>query len=141
MIDRGFGFAVELRNVPMIRVRDVWTPEINFNALAEILLKCLSEKAGRLTGHEIRFVRQHFEMTLAAFATRFSVSHVAVLNWEKCKGRATQMNWATEKDIRLFIFERLKVGPKKIADLYSTLEKAQRPSNEPLSLDLCSKAA
>src|SRR5579863_765149 len=103
MIDTGFGFDVRLRNVPMIQIRGAWTPNINYKALAEAVLLLLSRKESRLTGHEMRFIRTHFEMTLQEFGRRFCVTHAAVLKWEKSKNKNTNMNWTTEKDVRLFI--------------------------------------
>ena len=84
-IDNGFGFPVHLRNVPMVKVRGEWTPKVNYNHLAESLLHALSFKPTRLTGLEIHFIRNHFEMTLKEFSKRFCVSHVAVMKWEKVK--------------------------------------------------------
>ena len=101
-IDTGFGFRVRLLNVPMVQVRGEWTPKINYNELARVVLRELSHQASRLTGDEVRFVRTYFEMTLQNFALRFSVSHAAVLKWEKSEAIPTAMNWATEKDLRLF---------------------------------------
>ena len=49
-IDRGFGFPVKLVNVPMVKVRGEWTPAINYNLLAEVVLKELCEKDSNLTG-------------------------------------------------------------------------------------------
>ena len=32
-VDTGFGFPIRLINVPMVKVRGVWTPKINYNEL------------------------------------------------------------------------------------------------------------
>ena len=37
-IDEGLGFKVRLFNVPMIKVRGSWTPHINYNELAKVVL-------------------------------------------------------------------------------------------------------
>ena len=107
----------------MAKVRGEWTPAINYNLLAEIVLKELFEKEGRLIGNEVRFIRQHFEMTLQEFAKRFGVTHPGVLKWEGQKNKPTGMNWATEKDIRLFALLKLKSKSKEIVDLYTMLEE------------------
>ncbi len=122
-VDHGFGFPVKLLNVPMINVRGEWTPAIDYNLLAEMVLKELCEKEGRLTGNEVRFIRQHFEMTLQEFAKRFGVTHPGVLKWEALNNKPTQMNWATEKDIRLFALLKLTSKSKEIVDLYKMLEE------------------
>lgn len=120
--DRGFGFPVKLLNVPMIKVRGKWTPNINYNLLTEAVLIALCEKPVKLTGNEVRFIRQHFAMTLQQFAQRFAVSHVAVIKWEKVTDEPTNMAWTTEKDLRLFILSRLNSQPVEIANLYNELE-------------------
>ena len=140
-IDVGFGFPVTLRNVPMIKVRGIWTPKINYNQLTDSVLIALSFKPGRLTGAEIKFIRLHFEMTLQAFAERFGVTHVAVLKWEKAKDQPTAMNWATEKDIRLFILSQQKVKATVFAKLYAELENMPSGKRSNINLDLEKLAA
>jgi DNA-binding XRE family transcriptional regulator len=121
-IDRGFGFPVKLVNVPMVKVRGEWTPAINYNLLAEVVLKELCEKDSNLTGEEVRFIRQHFEMTLQQFAKRFGVTHPAVMKWERMKNKPTGASWSTEKDIRLFVLNKLTSKPSELVDLYRYLE-------------------
>ena len=121
-IDRGFWFPVKLVNVPMVKVRGEWTPAINYNLLAEVVLKELCEKDSNLTGEEVRFIRQHFEMTLQQFAKRFGVTHPAVMKWERMKNKPTGASWSTEKDIRLFVLNKLTSKPSELVDLYRYLE-------------------
>ena len=121
-IDYGFGFAVKLMNVRMVKVRGEWTPSVNYNELALVVLKELAEKTGRLTGCEVKFIRQHFEMTLQGFAKRFGVTHPAVLKWEKLGKKQTGMNWATEKDIRLFVLHKVSSSSSELVALYEFLE-------------------
>ena len=129
-IDHGFGFPVKLLNVPMTKVRGEWTPAINYNLLADVVLRELCEKEGRLTGSEVRFMRQHFEMTLQAFAKRFGVTHPGVLKWERMKKKPTGMNWATEKDIRLFVLLKLSSRSKEVVELYAMLEEVMEESRD-----------
>lgn len=134
-IDTGFGFPVWLVNVPMVKMRDTWTPKINYNELARVILRLLSGKRSRLTGNEIKFIRTYFEMTLQEFAKRFCVTHVAVLKWERIKNASTTMNWTTEKDIRLFILSQLGSRPGEIAKLYAVLEALPEGRSAPPHLD------
>lgn len=129
-VDHGFGFPVVLEHVPMVQVRGKWTSAIDYNKLAQAVLRYLASLDGRLTGHQVRFVRLHFEMTLQAFAARFGVSHVAVLKWEQRGNRSTGMMWSTEKDIRLFIHQQLSGQPREFVQLYEQLAHvtATRPS-------------
>ena len=134
-IDTGFGFPIKLLNVPMVKARGQWTPKIDYNDLAEAVLLELARQDSRLTGNEIKFIRTHFEMTLQEFGKRFDVSHAAVLKWEKMGNRSTVMNWPTEKDLRLFVFERLKAKPQDLANLYAELAELPESKARPLSLD------
>lgn len=120
-VDHGMGFPVVLLNVPVVNVDGVWTPKIKYNQLEEWVLLSLSRQANHLTGSQVHFVRLHFGMTLQAFATKFSVTHVAVMAWEKAKRRPAPMGWAIEKDLRLFIQSRLSDKPGRLADLYTEL--------------------
>lgn len=134
-IDNGFGFPIRLVNVPMIRVRGKWTPNVDYNRLTGVLLKALCEKAVRLTGNEVRFIRQHFEMTLQEFATRFAVSHVAIIKWEKSKDDPTGMNWASEKDLRMFVLSKISGSSDELAHLYQELEQSKAERKQTIEVD------
>ncbi len=134
-IDTGFGFPIRLVNVPMIKARGAWTPKLNYNELALVVLRALAHKGTRLTGNEIKFIRTHFEMTLQEFSKRFCVTHVAVMKWEKTKSQQTAMNWTTEKDIRLFLLTRLAAKAQELANLYDDLQVLPAGKPEPIHLD------
>jgi hypothetical protein len=133
-IDRGFGFPIVLEHVPLVQVRGKWTPRVNYTQLARAVLRQLAGLDGRLTGHQVRFVRHHFDMTLQAFAARFRVSHVAVLKWEKRGNRPTGMTWSTEKDIRLFISQQLSGQPQEFLQLYEHLSHVTSPRPSRITL-------
>ena len=137
--DHGFGFPVMLLNVPMIKVRGKWTPNINYNELTEVVLIMIAKKPVKLTGNEVKFIRQHFEMTLQQFAKRFGVSHPAVVKWEKSEDEPTNMSWSTEKDLRLFILSQLESKPAEFADLYDELEQIKSAQKRILKVDLDDK--
>ena len=120
-IDNGFGFPVLIHDVEMIQIRGEWLPKINYAKLANNVIKELVIKKSRLTGNELRFIRLKFEMNLEDFGKRFYVSHQAVMKWENTKNSPTKMNWATEKDIRLFIYNKLT--DKGLLEIYNKLEK------------------
>ena len=139
--DHGFGFPVMLLNVPMIKVRGKWTPNINYNELTEVVLIMIAKKPVKLTGNEVKFIRQHFEMTLQQFAKRFGVSHPAVVKWEKSEDEPTNMSWSTEKDLRLFILSQLESKPAEFADLYNELEQLKPAQKRIIKVDLNDMAA
>lgn len=132
----GFGFPVVLKNVPMVKVRGIWTPNVNFNGLARRLVELLATHPARLTGHEVRFVRHNFDMTLQQFAARFGVSHPAVVKWEKTGDEPANMNWGTEKDLRLFMLDSLGVKPKRFAETYRQLARPVSSRARRLTMDV-----
>ena len=137
---RGFGFPVTLVNVPMVQIRATWTPDVNYEHLQSALLLALAGKGTRLSGHEIRFIRLAFEMTLQEFARRFGVTHPAVLKWEKAAARTTGTGWSTEKDIRLYVISRLKQPPGRFYEAYRGLETQPSKKRASLILDGASVA-
>jgi len=140
-VDTGFGFPVYLLNTPMVKVRGHWTPEIDYTRLQELVLQQLAHKAGRLTGAEIRFIRQAFELTLQQFAKRFGVSHVAVMKWEKAEESATVMGWSSEKDIRMFILSKLSKTSDEVLRLYASLEEVLPSKTVKIQVPLSKRAA
>lgn len=120
----GFGFPVVLVNVPMVRVRDAWTPDVNLNKLSDRLLEALARKPARLTGNEVRFIRHSLSMTLEQLARRLCVTHPAVIKWERAENRPTVMAWAIEKDLRLEILRtRSGFEPREFLEAYTKLEE------------------
>ncbi len=129
-VDYGFGFPVKLLNAPLKKIQKEWVLDLNFEKYEKAILLAVALKSSRLSGNEIRFIRHSFEMDLKAFGKRFGdVAHSAVIKWEKCGDLPTQMNWATEKDMRLAIVDKIK--PKIFRKVYGEFKdvlprKAQR---------------
>ncbi|MCP4679051.1 MAG: hypothetical protein GY854_26890 [Deltaproteobacteria bacterium] len=135
-VDYGCGFPVVLRNVPMVRVRGFRTPDIDYNELHKAVLRALAYKPTRLTGNQIKFIRQYFELTLVQFGEYFDVSHPAVLKWENAGDDVPSIKWSLERDLRLFIMDRLNVAPQMLGELYKGLRsRARLPKNNELDLD------
>ena len=73
-------------------------------------------------------------MDLKSFGKRFGdVAHSAVIKWEKVGNDFTNMNWATEKDIRLAIMD--KIQPKKLRELYIKLEETAPKKSKKIKID------
>ena len=139
-VDHGFGFPIRLRNVPMVKVRGTWTPDLNYEELADAVLKALCFKPVRLVGDEIRFIRLKAEMTLQGFAERFGVTHPSVIKWEKQADEPTKMSWSTEKDIRLFGL-LLTEDENQFLQLYGTLDREKPLRKRTSSIDVASLVA
>ena len=73
--DFGCGFPIVLRNVPMVKVRGVWTPEINYDEFHKAVLRALAHKKSRLTGNQIKFVRSLYSRN------HKSLSHVCASDY------------------------------------------------------------
>lgn len=133
--DYGFGFPVQLKGVQMRKICGNWVPLVDYSRLSEKVLRILCKKKSSLSGLELKFIRTHFEMNYSQFARRFSVTHSAVLKWEAAKNNATGMNWATEKDIRLFVISKLACKSNEFFDLYKTLEETRNDAMEAIEID------
>ena len=134
-IDNGCGFPVVLQNVKMVFVRGVWTPEIDYNLLHKSVLHALAHKSTRLTGNQIKFIRHSFNLTLVEFGEYFDVSHPAVLKWEAAGDDVPSIKWSLERDLRLFIVDRLEEVPTTLGELYRTLRsRAKLPRSNKLTL-------
>lgn len=114
----GLGFPIVLFNVPRVKVRDVWTPAIDFNELQKAVLLELCDMSFPFSGNHVHFIRTYFEMTLDAFGKHFGVTHAAVINWEKTKNRVAKINASLELLIRLFILEKLKINNQIFRDIF-----------------------
>ncbi len=134
-IYEGLGFPIRLVNVPLRKVFGEWAIDINFNTLQEVVLRMLATKSTHLTGPEIRFIIDYFEMSYRDFAKLFGVSHVAVVKWEK---ELSKMNPSTEAYLRLYILNYLKVNDKEFRKLYLTInpENLANFENENIPLEI-----
>ena len=132
--DFGFGFPVQVLNAPFRKIQGEWVLDLNMEKYENAVLFALSQKPARLSGNEVKFIRYHFEMDLKSFGKRFGdVAHSAVIKWEKCEDEPTNMNWATEKDIRLAIVDKL--NPGALRGVYEDLQKTAPKKNHRVKID------
>lgn len=122
----GFGFPVIIEDCPMIEALGEWVPNINFIALEGVMAIGVALKPYRLTGAEIHFLRLHFELNLQELADHLGVTRQAVAKWEKAGQAATEMAWATEKDIRLLSLSKLGAKPEQFQQAYERLQPKPR---------------
>ena len=106
----GLGFPIILKDVFLVKKKDIWTPAIDYNKLQRQVLLELCHKSLLLTGNEIHFIRVYFEMTMESFGKQLGISNPAVLNWEKSQNKSAKINPTTELCIRLFILEKLNMN-------------------------------
>lgn len=134
--DYGFGFPVVIDRVEMRDFEGEEVPFLNLNALEERVIRAMPDRTVRLTGNEVRFVRQHFGLTLAAFGKSLGVSHAAVKQWEQKYNEPTDMEWAKEKNLRLFILRSVGCSDQDFVRLFDGLEKERPTKSEPLRITM-----
>ena len=137
LIYTGLGFPIRLINAPMKKVCGKWTFDFSMGEFQEIVLYMLATKQSSITGPELRFIIDYFQLSYRDFAKLFSVSHAAVVKWEKEKAK---MNPNTEVSLRLYILNYLKVTDKEFRKLYLELRQQNLTDSEiektPLNIDL-----
>lgn len=117
----GLGFPIILMNVPLITVRGIEVPDIDYNELQRNVLLALCNKPFPLTGNEVRFIRQYLEMTYTDFAKSFGVTHAIVIHWEKSQNFLAKITPSTELCIRLFVLDALKANNKLFRTILESL--------------------
>jgi DNA-binding transcriptional regulator YiaG len=123
----GLGFPIRLVNAPLKEVYGEWAFNFSMGVLQKVVLHMLAIKPSPITGPELRFIIDYFEMSYRDFAKIFGVSHVAVVKWEKGKSK---MNPSTEIYLRLYILNYLKVTDKEFRKLYLRINPAILASAE-----------
>lgn len=126
----GAGYEVILHHVPMIKIGIEWVLNLNPSIIDRLLVEAIPRQSSRLTGNQVRFIRDYTDMTLKAFADRFGVSHAAVKKWENTGDGPTNMSWSTEKDIRLFVLTHAGADAIDFQACYEALiaEPTARPA-------------
>lgn len=114
-IYEGLGFPIRLINAPLKKIYGEWAFDFSMGLFQKAVLHMLAIKASPLTGSELRFIIDYFEMSYRDFAKVFGVSHVAVVKWEKEKAK---MNPSTEIYLRLYILNYLNVTDKEFRKFY-----------------------
>ena len=80
---------VEVRNVPM-RIYETHGEVVHSKVLGELEKMVAREIISRrlpLRGYEVQFFRQIFALSQRALAEQLGLSHVAILKWERAKGK------------------------------------------------------
>src|SRR6476620_951342 len=103
-IYEGLGFPIELHNVEMVKVQGEWVQKIDVRDIALKAIRELPFQETRLTGHQVRFVREYFQMSLREFAKVVHQSHTAIDKWEKFGNKLTNMDSNIEVVLRLHIY-------------------------------------
>lgn len=134
LIYKGLGFPIRLINAPMKKVFGKWVFDFSMGLFQENVIHMLATKTSPLTGPELRFIIDYFQLSYREFAKLLGVSHAAVVKWEKGKAK---MNPNTEVLLRLYILNYLKVTDREFKKWYLQLSKHDLTSEgENASLDI-----
>ena len=137
IIYQGLGFPVVLRNVPMIEVREVWTPDIDLNVLQKAVLIALAYHPVDLTGNQIRFIRTWLRLTQTEFGKLFGLTHPAIVKWEKTENRSSKMNLSTQRDLRIWLLDQLLLNDESFRKGFKIVHKTiYKRSAKPLELNV-----
>jgi DNA-binding transcriptional regulator YiaG len=126
LIYTGLGFPIRLINAPMRKIYGEWAFDFSMGLFQEVVLHMLATKPSSITGPELRFIIDYFELSYREFAKLFGVSHAAVVKWEKEKSK---MNPNTEISLRLYILNYLNVSDAEFRKQY--VELSQHHSSSP----------
>lgn len=121
----GLGFPIVLRNVPMIELRGVWSPDIDLNILQKVVLLALAHHPANLTGNQIRFIRTWLGLTQSEFGKLFGLTHPAIVKWEKSKNNASKMNITTQRDLRLWLLDQLLTRDEDFRKAFKIIHKTK----------------
>ncbi len=113
----GLGFPVNLIGFPTKKIDDAEVPDYNMNDLMRLAFEALIIKKSRLTGAELKFVRNYLGETQAELARNVNAQHhSSVCGWEKKWSMPTGMDTNTEVVLRLYMLLHTKSKLKKIYD-------------------------
>ena len=113
------GFAVEIKNAPLVRVRGESYLDVNSKVFTHAVLLALLQFKYRYCGAHIKMIRLSMGMTLQRFADLFGTTHGAILKWERARMSVTKMAWANEYLVRNLLAEHLIISPTDVAELNS----------------------
>ncbi len=120
----GLGFPIQLQDVTLVQLDGEWIPKIDVRKIAEDAIRELPLQKEKLSGNQVKFIRDFFEMSLRDFANEVvKQSHTAVAKWEKFAEKSTNMDSNIEDMLRLYILDKLVI---KSMEKSSTFLKSYR---------------
>lgn len=124
----GAGVPVVISVVELESFGSDWIPLLDYEKLEDILARKVGTKSTRLTGNDVRFLRQWLEISMADLAECFGYTAPAVHRWQQRRSRPAGMHWTAEIQLRLLVLDKLGVSPtvfrKSFRDLLVPLPEA-----------------
>lgn len=137
----GLGFPVILINCPIVDVRGVVVPDVDYNILQKSVLLGLCRKPVPFTGNEVKFIRQYLQMNYSEFAKQFGVTHASIIHWEDSANHFAKIQPTTELCIRLHVLDVLHANNKLFRETFRNFDyqefkvQKNRTADEPLTID------
>jgi len=114
---------VVISKVSLIPYHDDWIPEIDDMEVLRLTAKAVATKDSRLTGNEVRFLRQWIMLNMADFASAFGYTAPAIHKWEKRAEKPAGMMWSAETQLRLLVLDKLGVSPAAFRKAFRALQQ------------------
>ena len=96
---------------------------MDFNRFAEPIVQIICAKQQiPLSGNQVKFIRNHLNMSLREFARFLNVTHQSVMRWEKKAKSAARIDINTEIVFRLKTLKHLNSDARAIEEV---VEKVQ----------------
>ncbi len=120
----GFGFPLIFDELPAVKLRDEWVPDVDFSEIAKPVIQfiCATQKIP-FNGNQVKFIRMHLEMTLREFAEFVGVRHQSVMRWEEKGKSAALIDAHIEFVMRLKVLRKLRSEPKSIETVIARAEE------------------
>lgn len=110
----GFGFPVKLEKIKMVKIDSEWHPKIDVRKVSDNVIKQLAVQERPLTGHQVKFIRSYFPMSLREFAGKVvHQSHATVSKWEHYGAEPARIDSNTEIMLKLYIIGKVKLKTSK----------------------------
>ena len=130
------GFPITIVNPKFKTVKGIEILDLDFNALSKIAFRAILKKPNRLTGGEIKFIRNFLKMTQCEFAEEMGLrGHSQVSRWEKFPNKPTKMEPQQEYIIRLKAsrIHKMRITNEMI-DIFDLIRKSNS-YGEPLKIN------
>ena len=132
----GLGFPVLIKNAPMENLRGEWVLDLGMNKFQKVVLLSLATSQNRLTGNQIRFIRNYFNLKLQKFADLFGNTHASVLKWEKSENNPCKMEISTERWLRNYILDQIIINDDEFRSIFKQITNMQlKDKNDPIDVD------
>ena len=107
-IFNGLGFPIVLLNAKIKNTEYGEVLDVDFNKLSELVFEALIRKPSRFSGAEVKFIRNHMELSQNVFGNMLDVDRSSVGKWEAKDLKPTQMMPAVELSLRIQMAQRLR---------------------------------